>query len=127
MFLHLIQSHQSQLLRSRFQTNRSPGNLELLCSIAVHCFIPLFQIFYPINQTEIGSGVAHNVHFRPHSLTNWTFPFAINYTTTLDPNRLILVDLAEKCGVTGQKSNLSVSYKIKVTSMEIPGDGSQGH
>ena len=70
------------------------------------------QIFYPINNTEIGKGTAQDVVFHAHSLTNWTFPFAINYTTTLDPDRQILLDLARKCGGTGAKSNLSVSYKI---------------
>lgn len=70
------------------------------------------QIFYPINNTQIGGGVARDVVFNAHSQRNWTFPFTINYTTTLDPSRQILADLAQRCGVLGGKRNLSVSYRI---------------
>ena len=51
--------------------------------------------------------------------TTIKFPFAINYTTTIDPNGAILTDLANKCGFLGNaKTNLKVNYvltlKLKV-------------
>ncbi|KAF8077847.1 hypothetical protein FPV67DRAFT_1463211 [Lyophyllum atratum] len=72
------------------------------------------EIFYPINgeKPQIGQGISNNVVFRANHLTNWTFPFAINYRTTDDPQRLILQDLAGKCGVGGPKSNINVDYRI---------------
>ncbi|KAJ7343356.1 hypothetical protein DFH08DRAFT_224392 [Mycena albidolilacea] len=75
------------------------------------------QIFYPIanNNTLVGGGNATNVVFGSTAETNFTFPFAINYQTSLDPKNLILVDLAEKCGILGStKSDLKVHYKITV-------------
>lgn len=73
------------------------------------------EIFYPINNTLIGEGISKDVVFHAHQQTNWTFPFAINYKTTLDPNNAILFDLANRCGVAGTKSDLTVQYKISVS------------
>ncbi|KAG6814506.1 hypothetical protein H0H92_000031 [Tricholoma furcatifolium] len=70
------------------------------------------QIFYPINNTQIGEGNATNVVFNANTLTNWTFPFSLTYITTDDPQGLIIEDLASKCGVTGKKSDITVNYKI---------------
>ncbi|KAG5647259.1 hypothetical protein DXG03_000794 [Asterophora parasitica] len=72
------------------------------------------QIFYPINgqAPQLGEGSSKDVVFSAHQLTNWTFPFAIQYKTTDDPQGLILQDLASKCGVGGPKSNIKVNYKI---------------
>ncbi|KAJ6496989.1 hypothetical protein C8R47DRAFT_1113386 [Mycena vitilis] len=72
------------------------------------------QIFYPINDTAIGNGSAHNIVFGSNAQTNFTFPFSINYSTAIDPKSLILLDLAKKCGLVGTKSNLEVQYKITV-------------
>jgi len=72
------------------------------------------QIYYPLdgNLTAIGNGTANNIALTSMATTNFTFPFAIDYQTSLDPNNKILVDLAEKCGIIGTKSNLKVQYKI---------------
>ncbi|RDB21499.1 hypothetical protein Hypma_011707 [Hypsizygus marmoreus] len=70
------------------------------------------EIFYPINNTKVGEGISKDVVFHSRSLTNWTFPFAINYRTTEDPGSMILQDLALKCGVTGSKSDIKVNYEI---------------
>ncbi|KAJ7271905.1 hypothetical protein B0H12DRAFT_1091939 [Mycena haematopus] len=73
------------------------------------------QIFYPINDTPIGNGTAKNVVFGSSAETNFTFPFSINYSTSIDPKNLILLDLAEKCGILGTtKSDLTVNYKITI-------------
>jgi len=70
------------------------------------------DIIYPINSTNIGEGISKDLVFNSHSQKNFTFPFSINYKTNLDPQSLILLDLAQKCGLTGTKSNISVNYKI---------------
>ncbi|KAK0463995.1 uncharacterized protein EV420DRAFT_1618813 [Desarmillaria tabescens] len=58
------------------------------------------ELFYPLNSsstgTDIGGGTSSNINFASHSQTNFTFPFAIEYTTADDPNSAILVDLLEK-------------------------------
>ncbi|KAK7020509.1 LEA-2 domain-containing protein [Favolaschia claudopus] len=72
------------------------------------------QIFYPINNTLVGGGTAHDVSFPSNTETNFTFPFAIDYSTSIDPRNLILLDLAEKCGILGTKSDLTVKYKITI-------------
>ncbi|KAJ7905640.1 hypothetical protein B0H14DRAFT_2660981 [Mycena olivaceomarginata] len=74
-----------------------------------------FSIPIANNNTLVGGGNATNVVFGSTAETNFTFPFAINYQTSLDPKNLILVDLAEKCGILGStKSDLKVHYKITV-------------
>lgn len=71
------------------------------------------QIFYPIDNTPIGGGIANNIDFRSHTQTNFTFPFSLDYNMTADPTGAIVVDLATKCGVLGNtKSNLDISYQI---------------
>ncbi|KAF9469167.1 hypothetical protein BDZ94DRAFT_360972 [Collybia nuda] len=77
------------------------------------------EIIYPINNTNIGEGIAKDVVFKSNSQTNWTFPFAINYRTNLDPQSRTLVDLAQKCGINGSKSNISVNYKITQLGLRI--------
>ncbi|CAK5277661.1 unnamed protein product [Mycena citricolor] len=71
------------------------------------------QIFYPINNTAIGNGTLNNINIQSKSTTNFTFPFEIQYSTAIDPNSKILLDLATKCGVLpGATSQLTVDYKI---------------
>ncbi|KAF9564387.1 hypothetical protein CPC08DRAFT_815997 [Agrocybe pediades] len=72
------------------------------------------EIFYPINETNVGGGSANNIIFKSNTQTNFTFPFQLNYKTSADPNGKIILDLANKCGVTtqGQKTNINVDYKI---------------
>jgi len=72
------------------------------------------EIFYPIdnNLTAIGNGTANNVVLSSTAQTNFTFPFSIDYSTSLDPKSAILLDLAEKCGILGTKTDLRVHYKI---------------
>ena len=73
------------------------------------------QIFYPINNTKIGSGNQSDITFHAHSQTNFTFPFTIQYQKSLDPSNKILADIATKCGfIGGNKTPITVSYKITV-------------
>jgi len=77
-------------------------------------YSPFFQIIYPINNTNIGSGNEGNIVFPSHTTTTFDFPFTIDYQRALDPDNLILVDLATKCGILGNPSDISVNYKITV-------------
>ncbi|KAF7363548.1 LEA-2 domain-containing protein [Mycena sanguinolenta] len=76
------------------------------------------KIFYPLNgnDTAVGGGTAKNIVLGSHAETNFTFPFTINYSTSLDPQNHILVDIAEKCGIIGgTKTDLTVDYKITLS------------
>jgi len=80
------------------------------------------EIIYPINNTNVGQGILNNVVIRSNAQTNLTFPFSLDYITSIDPQHLILVDLAQKCGLVGSKRNISVKYKItlKLLILIIP-------
>ncbi|KAA1102565.1 hypothetical protein PGTUg99_017051 [Puccinia graminis f. sp. tritici] len=55
------------------------------------------KAYYPLNKTAaLGGGELENVEIKPHSNTTINFPFQINYTTSLDPNRAILADIASR-------------------------------
>ena len=73
------------------------------------------QIFYPINNTEVGGGTLNGLEISSNKQTNFTLPFSLNYTTSIDPNFSILTDLADKCGFTGSTAEqITVNYEIKV-------------
>lgn len=71
------------------------------------------QIYYPINNTLIGTGQENDITFRSHSNTNFTFPFSIEYTTTMSSSAQIIADLETKCGIGGGPvSDITVNYDI---------------
>ncbi|KAG6376360.1 hypothetical protein JVT61DRAFT_2344 [Boletus reticuloceps] len=71
------------------------------------------QIYYPIGHTLIGSGQENDVTFHSHSTTNFTFPFSIEYTTTMSSSAQIITDLVSKCGISGgTASDITVDYDI---------------
>lgn len=55
--------------------------------------------YYPINNTLIGTGNETGITFNANSQTNFTFPFALEFSTNMSSQ--ILTDLASKCGVGG--------------------------
>lgn len=66
------------------------------------------KAYYPLNKTAaLGGGELENVDIKPHSNTTINFPFQINYTTSLDPNRAILADIASRCGFLNNPKNKS--------------------
>jgi len=67
------------------------------------------QLFYPINNTAIGSGQKNDIVIRSNEQTNFTFPFTFQYTLASDPSRTVLTDLANKCTAN---QDLTVNYKI---------------
>ncbi|KAF9227652.1 hypothetical protein BS17DRAFT_774096 [Gyrodon lividus] len=71
------------------------------------------NIYYPINHTLIGGGQQNDVTFPSHTNKNFTFPFSVEYTTTLPSSGQILTDLLDKCGVGGTaKTDITVDYDI---------------
>jgi len=71
------------------------------------------EIFYPINNTVIGNGSIFNVNLPAHANTNFTFPFALDYSRSKDPNSAIIIDIASKC-LASPQGNLKITYKITV-------------
>ncbi|KAF8759131.1 hypothetical protein RHS01_02649 [Rhizoctonia solani] len=71
------------------------------------------KAFYPGVTEQIGGGLLENINFPSHSDTTFLFPFSINYTEAIDPNRKIIQDIAVKCGFIGNsKSDIPVDYKL---------------
>ncbi|KAF9053815.1 hypothetical protein BDZ89DRAFT_1107427 [Hymenopellis radicata] len=77
------------------------------------------QLFYPINNTDIGGGLTNNVNFPSNSNKTVTFPFSIDYTSSLDPNNAILLDLLQKCGVLGQPVMLRLTTRSLIIQLSI--------
>ncbi|GAA6023680.1 hypothetical protein JCM10207_008747 [Rhodosporidiobolus poonsookiae] len=76
--------------------------------------------YYPLRKdTAFGGGSLTNVEIKKNSNSTVHFPFAVNYTTSYDPDLTVIKDIAEKCGFTGStKSQLTVNYKVK-TSVKV--------
>ncbi|KAI0093666.1 hypothetical protein BDY19DRAFT_989219 [Irpex rosettiformis] len=73
------------------------------------------DVFYPINNTKVGSGDLWNLKLDSNKQTNFSVPFTLNYTTSIDPNLSILSDLAGRCGLGGgSQSQIKVDYSIKL-------------
>jgi LEA14-like dessication related protein len=67
------------------------------------------DIYYPIGNTLIGGGQENDVTFPSHSNQNFTFPFSIQYTTTMASSSQILADLLTKCDAN---SDITVDYDL---------------
>jgi LEA14-like dessication related protein len=71
------------------------------------------NIYYPLNNTLIGSGQENDITFHSHASTNFTFPFSIEYTTTMSSSAEIIANLVTKCGGEGgTASDITVDYDI---------------
>ncbi|CUA75018.1 hypothetical protein RSOLAG22IIIB_01654 [Rhizoctonia solani] len=82
------------------------------------------KAFYPGVTEQIGGGLLENINFPSHSDTTFLFPFSINYTEAIDPNKKIIQDIAVKCGFIGNsKSDIPVNYsltlKLKIAGVAI--------
>ncbi|KDN51789.1 hypothetical protein RSAG8_00337, partial [Rhizoctonia solani AG-8 WAC10335] len=82
------------------------------------------KAFYPGVTEQIGGGVLENINFPSHSDTTFLFPFSINYTEAIDPNKKIIQDIAVKCGFIGNsKSDIPVNYsltlKLKIAGVTV--------
>lgn len=72
--------------------------------------------FYSTAPTiPFGGGSLSNVDIPKNSRTTIRFPFAVNYTTALDPNLAVLRDIATRCGfIGGTITQLRINYTIKL-------------
>ncbi|KAL7410726.1 hypothetical protein BDY24DRAFT_399150 [Mrakia frigida] len=72
------------------------------------------QAFYPDVATQIGGGNLTDVKFKSGSKTTFNFPFRVDYTTSLDSNNTIILDIVDRCGflVAANKRNIEIDYNI---------------
>ncbi len=70
------------------------------------------QLTYPINNLDVGGGQKNNIVFKSHTETTFNFPFTLTYNEQDDPNKTVLQDILSRCGITGQKRDLDINYKI---------------
>ncbi|KNZ62924.1 hypothetical protein VP01_1207g7 [Puccinia sorghi] len=79
------------------------------------------KAYYPLNKTAaLGGGELENVDIKPHSNTTINFPFQINYTTSLDPNRAILADIASRCGFLNNPKNKLIFFPPPLSDVLRP-------
>lgn len=71
-------------------------------------------MIYPLNNTRFGGGTVKDLEIKSNQLTEFNFPFTLNYTDAIDPNGAILDDITSKC-ITNKATNLQLQYKISVT------------
>lgn len=80
---------------------------------------------YPGNNNSFGGGALRHVNLAGYANSGFDFPFTLNYTTALDPNRTILNDIISefgmpkrvlktgKCGLNGgTASSLTIDYDL---------------
>jgi len=72
------------------------------------------EIFYPINNTNVGGGQENDITFHAHSNHDFVFPFSFIYSKAADPTGAIIQDIATKCGIVSAstKQDISVQYTI---------------
>jgi hypothetical protein len=77
------------------------------------------DIFYPINNTNVGGGEQNDITFNSHSIKDVTFPFSFVYNKTADPQGMIITDLVRRCGFIdpSTKEDISIQYKIAVSGL----------
>jgi hypothetical protein len=63
----------------------------------------------------VGGGFLASQFVPSNAVTNFTFPFSIQYDPTTDTNNAMLTDIATKCGLLGgTKQSLTINYKINL-------------
>ncbi|KAG2187372.1 hypothetical protein INT44_005058, partial [Umbelopsis vinacea] len=72
--------------------------------------------YYPTSpDVAVGGGFLANQFVPSNAITNFTFPFSIQYDPTTDTNNAMLTDIATKCGLLGgSKQPLTINYKINL-------------
>ncbi|KAI9229057.1 MAG: hypothetical protein DHS80DRAFT_1046, partial [Piptocephalis tieghemiana] len=80
---------------------------------------------------NIANGSLSDVDIPKHSNQVINFPFTVTFSTSTDPNGVILKDVVTKCGLTGQaKQPIPIAYSVKakvrvlIVNVNVPYDGS---
>ncbi|KZV97008.1 hypothetical protein EXIGLDRAFT_731830 [Exidia glandulosa HHB12029] len=86
------------------------------------------QAFYPVTgqaDTPVGGGNKTNVNFGSDTTSSIDFPLGITYSSDIDPNQAVILDIVDKCGIlTGASpKDLPIKYtltlKIKILAATI--------
>lgn len=65
----------------------------------------------------------YNVNIKSYGITNFTFPFSINYDPAKDEGYAMLMDISQKCGLLGgAKQDLTIDYDL-IPTVRIAGIG----
>ncbi|KAG8889939.1 hypothetical protein FRB98_001985 [Tulasnella sp. 332] len=84
------------------------------------------KAFYPPLTDQVGGGALYDIKFPSNSDTSFLFPFNITYSSTIDPNKILITDLVNKCGIkTGSTKepltiNYDISLAVSVLAITIP-------
>ncbi|KAJ1646134.1 hypothetical protein IWQ61_010235 [Dispira simplex] len=62
----------------------------------------------------MGNGTLRDVTIEKQATTTIDFPVTLTYDPDKDPQRKVLAELADKCGFTGTRSQLTVDYEVKI-------------
>ncbi|KAI0341664.1 hypothetical protein BDW22DRAFT_1429783 [Trametopsis cervina] len=73
------------------------------------------DVVYPINNTKIGAGDLWNLKIGSNQQTNFSVPFMLNYTTSIDPNFAILGDIANHCGFGSSSGSSAITVNYAIT------------
>ncbi|KAI9638953.1 uncharacterized protein MKK02DRAFT_41983 [Dioszegia hungarica] len=81
------------------------------------------DVKYPGVDSKFGGGTLYNVNFAGYAESGFSFPLALNYSSSIDPNQVILQDLISKCG-SATSQDVTVQYvlylKLRILSFVIP-------
>ncbi|KAI7852464.1 hypothetical protein BDC45DRAFT_545943 [Circinella umbellata] len=73
--------------------------------------------YYPTAPTRsIGGGELNNLVINSHGTTNFTFPFHVEFDASKDEEQNMLLDISQRCGLTGgEQKDLVVNYMLTPT------------
>lgn len=72
---------------------------------------------------DLGRGEVADKDIKAHANTTVTFPYQVRYDSTKDANKVILLDLAKKCGLGGgstQDLSLELNIDAEITILSVP-------
>ncbi|KAI8090442.1 hypothetical protein BDF21DRAFT_411286 [Thamnidium elegans] len=77
--------------------------------------------YHTAPKVPVGGGVIHNVNIKSYGISNFTFPFSIEYNPIKDEGYAMLIDIATKCGLLGGESqDLTIDYDL-IPTVRIAG------
>ncbi|RSH93282.1 hypothetical protein EHS25_007636 [Saitozyma podzolica] len=75
---------------------------------------------YPGNNTNsFGGGTLYNLDFQGYTDSTFDFPLTLNYSTSIDPNRVILDDLISKCGSSSNQITIDYNLYLKLKILGV--------
>ena len=77
------------------------------------------DVTYPGTSAQFGEGTLYNVNFAGHTSSTFDFPLDLKYSTSIDPNRIILTDLISEwffrrlCGHVNWQSKVDLKADVE--------------